>query len=212
MEIKVSVLILTHNRPELFKRCLSSVLKNKPECAEILVNNDTCDIEEVSGATYYYERNDDLSIIYNFLIDKAVGEYIYFLEDDDYVVSKFWDMVMTDISTKRTVVYSFIPDGDVRDYLTSFHNKVPTGLYNKSDFIQGMDIYKFQLSQVLFMKKDITKWMEGNNLDNDFVLFEGLDNDIYYNSTPIFTQTTDGKDNISYKIYCKDDRFTSQSH
>ena len=49
--MKLSILILTHNRPKLFKRCIKSVIKNLPDFdIEILVNNDSNDIEEVYRA------------------------------------------------------------------------------------------------------------------------------------------------------------------
>ena len=50
----LSILILTHNRPQLFKRALTSVLNNLPDYEiEILVNNDSQDIEEIYSDDVY---------------------------------------------------------------------------------------------------------------------------------------------------------------
>jgi glycosyltransferase involved in cell wall biosynthesis len=58
--MKLSILILTHNRPILFKRCINSVLNNLPNFdIEILVNNDSKDITEIYhdnvNIFYYYK-------------------------------------------------------------------------------------------------------------------------------------------------------------
>ena len=56
---KLSILILTHNRPDLFQRCLHSVLSQLDDRTdvEIIVNNDSNDIREIndSRVTYYYK-------------------------------------------------------------------------------------------------------------------------------------------------------------
>ena len=94
--MKLSILILTHNRPKLFTRCITSVLNILPEYkVEILVNNDTNDIQEVYdnkvNIRYFYEQKNDLSDIYKFLYNTAKGEFIYFLEDDDYLKPNFFN-------------------------------------------------------------------------------------------------------------------------
>ena len=93
--MKLSILILTHNRPSLFKRCITSVLNNLPNYnIEILVNNDSNDISEVYSdkvdISYFYKKTEKLTDIYKFLFDQSKGEYIFYLEDDDYIRSNFF--------------------------------------------------------------------------------------------------------------------------
>ena len=93
--MKLSILILTHNRPKLFTRAISSVLDNLPEYdIEILANNDTDDIDEIYddrvSIQYHYFQHDDLSCVYKYLFDLATGEFIYYLEDDDYIMRNFF--------------------------------------------------------------------------------------------------------------------------
>lgn len=78
---KLSICILTHLRPVLFKRCLESALKVCPD-AEILVNNDSNDIEPDNRAKYFYLQQ-PLNNLYEFLVTQATGTHIWFLEDDD---------------------------------------------------------------------------------------------------------------------------------
>ena len=92
----LSILILTHNRPQLFKRALTSVLNNLPDYEiEILVNNDSQDIEEIYSddvhIEYSYFTDADLSLVYKHLFDRAIGDYVFFLEDDDYINKNFFE-------------------------------------------------------------------------------------------------------------------------
>ena len=205
--MKISILILTHNRPELFKRCLNSVLYNKPDWAEIVVNNDSNDIEEIGGVTYFYKQDHNLSNIYNFLIEQAVGEYLYFLEDDDYVSQYFWDMIENGVKSNNTLFFNYIPFCGIREYFDRFHNTITAGEYKKDDFLEVVSEEHFQLSQFVFRKCDITTYMKNNILNNDWMLFLGIENDILYDQRPLFVQTVDGLDNISFKKYCNDERF-----
>lgn len=84
--MQMSILILTHKRPDLFNRCILSALKNIPNNIEIIVNNDSNDITEIPHpqVQYFYENPEHLSDKYKFILDKAKGEFIYYLEDDDY--------------------------------------------------------------------------------------------------------------------------------
>ena len=74
--MKLSILILTHNRPELFNRALSSIFNTDVGSGlNIYVNNDTCDIQEIESTDhdikYYYKTYDDLTDTYKFLFDIA---------------------------------------------------------------------------------------------------------------------------------------------
>jgi|APSaa5957512535_1039671.scaffolds.fasta_scaffold04508_10 glycosyltransferase involved in cell wall biosynthesis len=183
--MRVSILILTHNRPLLFKRCISSVLLNKPENVEILVNNDSKDIKEIAGATYYYKTHSDLSDTYKYLFNKASGEFIYFLEDDDYVSSDFWKILS---QVKENTVFRYIPEKSIKLYYEYF-------IHNPS-FEEH-----FQLGQLVFKKKSLTSFPKGNNIHNDYQLYKSLSGSIMNDRRPIYTQTTDGNDNISFDEY-----------
>jgi len=186
----LSILILTHNRPKLFKRCINSVLLNKPDNVEIIVNNDSNDITEIPGATYYYKKYEDISKIYKFLYIKANGKYIYYLEDDDYVVKNFYKII--NIDNLKNTCYRYMPLNNIKLYYSYWKN-----LNNFREH--------FQLGQIIFNKNDIKKFPCGNNLSNDYELYKQIN--FKYSKIPIFVQTDDGKDNISFPKYNTDKRF-----
>lgn len=191
--MNLSILILTHYRPELFKRALNSVLELNLENVEILVNNDSDDISESSDYTLYKEKCEDLSFIYFTLFKNAKGKYIYFLEDDDYLLNGFKEFY-NEVLEKD---YDF----GIAKYLK--HNSKPMK-FDKEDF---------QLSQVIFKKDKISYFPMSNNIENDYKLYINNKNDnTLVSNKVIFKQTTDGKDNISFKCFNKDKRFESNTY
>ena len=93
VNIDLSILILTHNRPKLFERSLNSILSYLTPKIEVIVNNDSSDIKEIenTNVNYYYEKFNNISSVYEFLFLKSKGKYIYFLEDDDYLRKQFFE-------------------------------------------------------------------------------------------------------------------------
>ena len=72
------------------------------------------------------------------------------------------------------------------------------------------DDEEFQLGQILFKKNKLKKFPEGNNIHNDVELFKQLANagcSFKYIDKQTWVQTTDGKDNISFPNFNKDERF-----
>lgn len=192
--ILLSVLITTHKRPKTFKRCLESVLKNKPDWCEILVNFDDCDyVEEYKNKNIKIFTNNpfDISENYKLLLDNSKGKYIYFLEDDDYVVKNFYFIIYNNIKTNKNLCFRYSSN------------------YEPDIFLKLKTNFKeyFQLSQMVILRDNLTKidFPKDNNIYNDYKIYKQLDflhlNDI------IYIQTTDAKDNISFKKYNKDNRF-----
>ncbi len=197
--MKISILILSHNRPILFKRCIISVLEQLPNYQiEILVNNDSYDIDEIctDKVQYFYKQDNNLGEIYKFLFDKAKGEFIYFLEDDDYILPNFF----------KNINFNY-----ELNYLNYRSYNIKKTIENRK-FFQIEDINKnFQLGQLFFKKETVGKFPTGNALDNDWVLFQEIKkntNNIIKINNFMFQQTVDGKDNISFIKWNKDKRWS----
>jgi len=169
-----------------------SVLKNKPVYVEILVNNDSNDITEIPGATYFYENNKDITKTYKHLFDKAKGEFIYFLEDDDYVVQDFYDIIN---KVNTNTIFRYVPFSGIKTYF---------------EFWKGDFDYNFQIGQMIFRKEDLKEFpTKPNYLQNDFEIYKRVNavNEFKHTKQNIFYQSTDGNDNISFYYLNKDKRF-----
>lgn len=216
--MKLSILILTHNRPKLFKRCIKSVLANIPDFpVEIIVNNDSNDITEIYSdvvtVSYHYKKHKMLTDTYKFLYNKSQGDFIFYLEDDDYIKPDFFKFLdfNYDINFINYISEDVLSKAKNKElYYKRFFTK-NKHLKNNNDlkmFIQQYNPTDFQFSQIVFKKEGIKYWPTEDNIHNDYKIFRSLDLDtIMYISKPLWVQTTDGKDNISFEQFNIDARF-----
>jgi len=90
-KLKVSVIITTYNRPKFLEEAISSVVSQTYNNYEILVIDDgsiTNYAESICNkycnCYYYHKKNGGVSSARNYGVKKAKGEYVAFLDDDDF--------------------------------------------------------------------------------------------------------------------------------
>ena len=196
----LSILILTHNRPKLFTRCLESVIAQITPGVEVLVNNDSCDIKEIDHpqVKYFYYASGSLCEKYKFLLEIAKGEYVYYLEDDDYLHKDF-------LATKLDadlIVGNYCPTYDTPNILT-FMSLYKDSQMTSDEFLDKLNTEHLQLSQHIYKRSCILdfEFPMDSNIHNDIKLtvyaalqaksIKTLNKVFYY-------QTIDGGDNISF--------------
>lgn len=88
-----SVIITTYNRPYKLIMAVNSVINQNFQNFELIIVNDgsTSDytkvlehINENEKIKYFFKQNEERSVARNFGIEKAEGDWICFLDDDDY--------------------------------------------------------------------------------------------------------------------------------
>jgi len=200
--IKISILLLTHNRPFLFSRCLEAILPQLTNEVEVIVNNDSNDIVEVNHPSirYFYNSYDNLSLVYKFLLESANGQYVYYAEDDDYLTTNIVKHWLIWINNYDLLVGNFYPTyrNVVED--KTFWSKVR--MFSE-DGLYFLDKELLQLSQYVFKKELITNFDFPMNSDihNDILIVEyALSNTTKIKTTNkiFYYQTTDGGDNLSF--------------
>lgn len=113
----VSVIVPAYNAEKTVKRCLESVLQQTYSDFEIIVINDGSSdntesiVNEIAGkdtrVKYHYQQNQGVSQTRNNAIDLSSGEYVTFLDSDDWVEPEFMSkMVATAIKNDADFVYS----------------------------------------------------------------------------------------------------------
>lgn len=212
--MKISVLIPTHNRPQLFQRCIQSVFaahNHYPVDLEILVNNDSNDIEEVYmegiSVNYSYLQTDNLGTIYKLLYDSASKEYVYYLEDDDIMSVNFFEVL--DKHNADIFYFNYTPYKVTRNFIQFFNYTKYYADNTKEEFLENYDDFNFQFSQICFKKTSLPSgtFPETNYIKNDFIIFKLLTGSFQAIDAYLYKQTIDGKDNISFKNYNKDTRW-----
>ena len=98
--MKYSVIIPAYNAEHTIRRCLDSLLNQPHENAELIIVNDgsTDTTGEICreyasrhGCIRYFEKeNGGVASARNLGLDNAVGEYILFVDSDDYVTENYF--------------------------------------------------------------------------------------------------------------------------
>lgn len=93
---KVSVIITAYNCEKTINKCIESVANQSMQDFEIVVVNDgstdntesiVLQCKELLGdkLKYYYKENTGVASTRNYGLDKATGEYIMYIDSDDYI-------------------------------------------------------------------------------------------------------------------------------
>ena len=115
---KISVIVPVYNTGKYIKRCLDSIVNQTIESEiEIIVINDgsTDDSDErikeyirkkdcKAKIKYYSKENEGIAKTRNFGIEKATGDYILFVDSDDYIKSELIEKLQPYIEQKIDLI------------------------------------------------------------------------------------------------------------
>ncbi len=174
--MKISVIVPVYNVEKYLKRCLDSLVNQTLKEIEIIVVNDGSPdesekiileyLEKYRNIKYYKKENAGLSVARNYGISKSSGEYIAFVDSDDYVdtsmLQKMYEKAKEkDYDVVACSVSMVLDDG-------KYISTVKTGLKNdNSDIKENMitiypsawnKIYKKELFDKVLFKKNV--WFE----------------------------------------------------
>lgn len=145
---KVSVIIPVYNTGKYLKRCLESICNQTLESIEIICIND-CSTDDSFDILLDYSKKDNriklinlthnkgVAAARNIGIEKSSGEYIGFVDSDDYISLDFYDKLYK----KATDYEADVAKGNI--YNCDNHGQHPTltSFYNMNDKIRNNKIY-----------------------------------------------------------------------
>ncbi|MDO4379189.1 MAG: glycosyltransferase [Erysipelotrichia bacterium] len=168
--VKVSVIVPVYNVEEYLERCLLSLVNQSLQDMEIIVVNDgspdnSQTIIEKFAAKYkniksYIKENGGLSDARNYGIKKAVGEYIAFVDSDDYVSEQMYeqmyqkakerdfDLVVCDLNyiypDKIVPAYSKVARDttDIKKCMLNIYPAVWNKIFKRELFLDGIEFKK----------------------------------------------------------------------
>ena len=163
----VTVIVPTYNTSKYIKKCIDSILNQTFKNIELIVIDDgstdnTKDIiEKVNDKRlkYVYKENGGVSSARNLGIDLSTGNYIMFVDSDDYIDKDFIEVVhnyatKTECDIVRCGYRNITLDGKVINEV-----KYPLGniIFNKDSMDLIMKNIFFGYGGGIFLKKDIIK-------------------------------------------------------
>ena len=134
-----SIIVPVYNVSEFLKDCLDSLVGQDFKNFEIILVNDgsTDNSEEICKEyaerfpfiRYYRKENGGLSSARNFGIEKAVGEYLIFVDSDDFLTDNGFLSSMSDLISRIEVDFiAYLPIEYSFDRKTVVKNNDPCGM------------------------------------------------------------------------------------
>ena len=222
--IKISIIIPVYGVEKYISRCLNSVINQTLKDIEIIIVNDgtkdnsvkICEefMDKDKRISLYNKKNEGLGLTRNYGLLKAKGEYIAFLDSDDYIDDDFYEKLYNS-AKKYNADASFtnykIVNRDNKIWIDNRSNipfkeecmdskwvlfnmlKVPTK-FSKKRFL-GMSVWRS------IYKKEI---IEKNNIK--FVSErEYISEDIFFNMDFLFNSNKISFIDNTYYYYCEND-------
>ena len=210
-----SFIIPTFNNGDLIKKCIDSILLNKLKKEIIIIDDgstdDTAKIckryqKKNSSIKYIRQRNQGVSAARNKGVKIAKGDYIFFLDSDDYVSSNFLEIVNKYLKKFNPDILTFnckiINDNKKikhpYNYIRSFKKyKLSKSLFylshliNNNEFTPVIWLYVFK-SKLIKNKKNFIE--EISPADDNAFIYEVLtknSNIVYVNEKLIFHRSHD---------------------
>ena len=106
--VKLSILIPAYNVETLLPRCLNSIFCQDTADIEVVLVDDgspdgTFDVakayaEKHTNLRVFHKDNEGVGAARNFLLEQAVGEFIWFVDSDDYIVNKSLQQILSQLN------------------------------------------------------------------------------------------------------------------
>jgi len=169
--MKVSVIVPVYNVYDYIDKCLDSLVHQTLKEIEIIVVNDGSpdNSEEIikkyekkyKNIKYVIKENGGLSDARNYGLKYATGDYISFVDSDDYVsldmFEKLYNQIIKDKADVFVCEFNYVyPDGKIiRSYSNLDYTDIPDKKYLISPPMAWTRLYKKELFKNLRFKKGI---------------------------------------------------------
>ena len=112
-DIKLTIIIPVYNLEDYIMRCLDSIVNQIEEKVEVIIINDgstdkTAEIcnkyaKKYKYIKYFYQKNAGVSSARNSGIEQACGEYIWFVDGDDWILEKSIKRILKEIEENNDI-------------------------------------------------------------------------------------------------------------
>ena len=106
---KLSILIPAYNVERWLLRCLNSILSQVKDDIEIVIVDDGSTdttlqcanefAEKWNGIRVFSKHNEGVGAARNYLLDKACGEFIWFVDSDDYIAESALQYILSELNS-----------------------------------------------------------------------------------------------------------------
>lgn len=190
MQEKISIIVAVYNIEECISKCVESLLCQSYENLEIILVDDgskdksgeICDLYVKDGVKVIHKKNGGLSSARNRGLDEATGDYIMFVDGDDYI-DKDMCLKLYNCLKENSADMAMCSINNVYEDLSpvsEFNDASPfkTGVFSKEELYRALVMagnwYYIVMWNKLF-KKDIfinLRFPEGKIHEDEFLIHE----------------------------------------
>ena len=201
MKIKFSIIVPVYNVEKYLNTCLESIVKQTYNNYEVIIVCDKCDDNSEMIVDYYvkkynwkkiYEEYTGLSKARNLGVDEAKGDYLMFLDGDDYLDDHLLETINNLLDDDTDILRFQVQDVNDKNIVQhkedGFRIMKGTEAFNKIiryHYIENAWAYTYKTS---FWKKNNFKFMDGCLAED-------------YGLTPLVIAKADKIKSISYIGY-----------
>lgn len=195
---KVSIAVAVYNEEELLGRCLDSLINQTYNNIELIVVDD-CSPDNSLQICYEYAKRDSRIVVVekeshtvlldvrNIGIDHATGEYIMFVDSDDYVCENFVEEFDNKVYSTQDVIF-FV--GLILESISSLYfldKALYYYCYNVNGITYNINNYKRYMESILNLRVRLKIIFSRNNLLNEelerkiiLATFQRIKNKMFY--------------------------------
>lgn len=202
---KVTIIVPAYNTEKYINKCLTSLINQTYKNIEIIVVNDgsTDNTNEiVENFAYSDDRiklfnieNSGVSNARNFAIKNSTGNYIAFVDSDDYISSNYIEIMLSCALENNLdlVCCNFQKISENKTQKKYKIKKVKTKIYNKTEYLKEIftgNLLTFALTTSKIYKKELMNEFIGNIVHGEDILYN------YY-----YLQKIDKAGYLNLKLY-----------
>lgn len=192
---KVSVVVPIYNVEKYVVQCIDSILKQTYKNIEIILVDDgstdesakLCDLcgKRDNRIKVYHKTNGGLSDARNYGINKASGEYIIFIDGDDYVHKEFIKSLVVALENGNAdmSICSFSYVGTIDEELSKMKSPIQTEIISSDDFLKnklfGYNYWYWVVAWNKLYKRNLfdkIRYPLGKQNEDEFVIHEIVSN------------------------------------
>ncbi len=156
----ISIIIPVYNTEDYLDKCLKSIINQTYKNIEIIIIDDGSNdnskkiidqyMDKDYRIKYYYQNNSGVAIARNLGIDKSNGNYIAFIDSDDYIDLKFIEKMYATI--KDDDIFAICGTIDVLENGDKIYNKINQNLI---ETFRGIARYRRLINKKILINSKI---------------------------------------------------------
>lgn len=194
----VSMIIPAYNSEKYIERAMNSILNQTYQNIELIVINDGSrdrtseiieEIQQTDERIRYYEiENSGVSAARNLGLEHATGDYVGFVDADDYIELQMIELLMNKADEHSCDLVSCIFERIYPDRTVPERPRIQAGYYNQADLQETIYPHLFgnKYLETLLPLNIVTKLFKREIIEEHDIRFE---TNVKYGEDLLFTQT-----------------------